>query len=107
MPDCPKVDMAEDSAIRHWHLDKRVNVGHILTTVVLAISAFSWGSAMDRRLAVVEASVVQNAKDNDRQDTAMKETAQLLRNDLRTLHEDIRDISRKLDQQHQTREKGK
>lgn len=35
---------------RHWHLDKTISVGHLLSTVVIAVSVFSWASAVDRRV---------------------------------------------------------
>jgi len=35
---------------KNWHLDKTISVGHLLSTVVIAISLFSWASAVDRRV---------------------------------------------------------
>lgn len=86
-----------DPGAAHWHIDKRVNVGHLITTLMLAASVFAWGSAIDRRVAIVEASVVQNEKDNARQDVALKESATLIRDDLRMLKEEIRELGRKLE----------
>lgn len=82
----------------HWALDRRVNVGHLITTLMLAASVFAWGSAIDKRVAVVEAAVVQNEKDNTRQDSALKESATLIRDDLRAMREELREISRKLEE---------
>lgn len=39
---------------RKWHLDKRLNVGHILTTVTLTLGIFIWASKMDSRITVLE-----------------------------------------------------
>lgn len=39
---------------QHWHLDKRLNVGHILTTISAVAAAFAWGSTIESRLAVLE-----------------------------------------------------
>lgn len=39
---------------RHWHLDKRVNVTHILTTLAMVVALFSWGSKVEERIAVIE-----------------------------------------------------
>lgn len=37
-----------------WHLDKRLNVGHILTTLSIVLGAFVWGSTMEKRIALLE-----------------------------------------------------
>lgn len=87
-----------DPGSAHWHLDRRVNVGHLIATLMLAASVFAWGSAIDKRVAVVEAAVVQNEKDNQRQDAALKDSATLIREDLRGLREEIRELGRKLEE---------
>ena len=38
---------------RHWHLDKTLNVSHLLTTVVIAGSLFAYANNMDRRVAIL------------------------------------------------------
>lgn len=40
-----------------WHLDKRINIGHLLTTVGLVVGVMVWGSKMESRTAVVENTV--------------------------------------------------
>jgi len=37
-----------------WHLDKRVNAGHIFTTIALIVSVMSMLSDFDKRIALVE-----------------------------------------------------
>ena len=44
--------MADNST--GWHLDKRVNVGHLLTTISLAVMLFVWANRMDSRITVLE-----------------------------------------------------
>ena len=39
---------------RHWHLDKTLNVSHLLTTVVIAGSLFAYANNMERRVAILE-----------------------------------------------------
>lgn len=39
----------------HWHLDKRVNVGHLLTTATILGSVMWWGSTVETRLGVLDA----------------------------------------------------
>lgn len=33
-----------------WHLDKRLNVGHLLMTLSIAVGAFMWASSVDVRV---------------------------------------------------------
>jgi len=33
-----------------WHMDKKINVGHLLTTVIIAITFFSYINAQDKRI---------------------------------------------------------
>lgn len=39
---------------KHWHLDKRLNVGHILTTLFLIAAMFTAWNNQDRRITVLE-----------------------------------------------------
>ena len=40
-----------------WHLKKELNVGHLLTTIVLGISIIAWGNSMSERLTAQEIRV--------------------------------------------------
>jgi len=44
----------------HWHLDKRLNVGHILTTLTIVIAFFLWANTIDRRITTVEVRQATN-----------------------------------------------
>lgn len=33
-----------------WHLDKKLNIGHIATTILLAMSAFGYINAIDKKI---------------------------------------------------------
>lgn len=39
----------------NWHLDKRINVGHLLTTVAIATAVFIWAMKTDGRITRLEA----------------------------------------------------
>ena len=45
-----------------WHLDKRLNVGHILTTFTVAAGLFVWGSTIETRVTVLEEKTVHQQK---------------------------------------------
>lgn len=39
---------------RSWHLDKTLNVSHIITTLAIAGTLFGYASSMDKRVAILE-----------------------------------------------------
>jgi len=39
----------------NWHLDKRVNIGHLLTTLIIGGGVFVWAMNMDGRVTRLEA----------------------------------------------------
>ena len=54
----------------HWHLDKKLNVGHLLTTLSLAGALIVWGMNMESRINVHQSeieSIKEHSKEsNDR-----------------------------------------
>lgn len=42
---------------KHWHLKKELNIGHILTTIVLALGIVTWGNTMDQRVTKAETMI--------------------------------------------------
>ncbi len=77
----------EDSS---WHLDKKVNISHIIATLMLAGAIFAWGSKIEQRIALVEATAQRQAQVDQAQD-------QEFRRYVVEMREDIRDLSRKMD----------
>lgn len=86
----PAIIVDADRAETAWHLDKRVNVGHLLTTLAMAIAAFTWAGAMDRRVAVLEEKAATHVIDQRRQDEVLERAINAMR-------EDMREVARKLD----------
>lgn len=41
----------------HFHLDRSISVGHIITTITIVVSMIWWASTVETRLAVQESSV--------------------------------------------------
>lgn len=82
--------MKPDIERQAWHLDKTISVGHLLSTVIIAISVFSWASAVGRR-------VEQNAqaiKYLSKEQTADQHRLDALRSEIKI---DLRNINTKLD----------
>lgn len=79
-----------------WHLDKKVNISHIIATLTLAGAIFAWGSKIEQRVAIVEESTHRQAQVDQAQD-------QEFRRYVVEMREDIRDLSRKIDKLIETR----
>lgn len=79
-----------DSNKRAWHLERTVSLGHIITTLTVAVTAVAGWKDMDKRVALIELATVQQRETDRQQDTHSKEALDALRSDLR-------DISIKLD----------
>lgn len=84
MPDNSQADR------RGFHLERSVNVGHILTTMGILIAAFTWGSKLETQVSNNAQAIAylnqNNVRTNARVDT--------LRAEIRA---DLRDINAKLD----------
>ena len=74
---------------RHWHLDKRLNIGHLLTTLSLAGAIFIWASAIEKRVSVHDAEL-------EILKIANKEAISLLRDELREVRNEIRYLRNEL-----------
>lgn len=82
---------------RHWHLDKRLNISHLLTTFAMAASIMWWGAAMDRRVAVLEEARQQQRATDERQDADLYRTLTAMKEESRLLRDELRETTRKLD----------
>ena len=80
-------DERDDS---NWHLDKKVNVSHIIATLMLAGAIFAWGSKIEQRIALVEASAARQEQVDVAQNAEARRYAAEMR-------DDIRELSRKMD----------
>lgn len=74
---------------RHWHLDKTLNVSHLLTTVVIAGSLFAYANNMDRRVAVLEEKMQAQAQAQSRAHSDVKDLAREVKDELRLLRADL------------------
>ena len=74
---------------RHWHLDKTLNVSHLLTTLVVAGSMFAYANNMDKRVAILEEKMQVQATENQRSQTEVKELAADVKHELRLLRTEL------------------
>jgi len=52
----------------HWHLDKRVSVGHLATTAVIVATFVVWLMNLDSRLQLAQQTVDEIVKDDEAHD---------------------------------------
>lgn len=73
-----------------WHLDKTINISHILTTVTIAVSVFVWASSLEKRIETTSQSVrfISERQKDD------KDEVRVLRSEIR---QDLNQINDKLD----------
>lgn len=74
---------------RHWHLDKTLNVSHLLTTVVIAGSLFAYANNMDRRVAILEEKMQAQAVQNQQSAADVKDLAADVKHELRLLRTEL------------------
>lgn len=75
---------------RSWHLDKTISVGHLVSTVLIAVSVFSWALTLDKRVEQ-NALAITHLKE---QQAAEQKRIEQLRGEIK---QDLRDINHKLD----------
>ena len=79
---------------RHWHLDKTLNVSHLLTTLVIAGSLFAYANNMDRRVAILEEKMQAQAMQNQQSAADVKELASEVKHELRMLRQELLSMMR-------------
>lgn len=56
----------DDRREHHWHLEKTISIGHIITTIAIAGSVLTWAMRMDTRVSVVETQLHHAAEQQQR-----------------------------------------
>lgn len=76
-----------------WHFRKEIQVGHLLTTLTVAISAVVYVQTIERRIAILELQLsVQSERDRS-QDSRSAENQALIRRQLERVEEKLDAIS--------------
>lgn len=75
---------------RSWHLDKTISVGHLVSTLVIAISVFSWAVTLDKRVEQNSIAIVHLKEQQANEQKRLQELRQEIK-------QDLRDINHKLD----------
>lgn len=75
--------MSQNMHDSRWHLDKRLNVGHLITTAMLFAGLFAWGSDVNTRLALVERDQSTLTRQVSEDLTELKEVLKEMRAEIR------------------------
>jgi hypothetical protein len=73
----------------HWQLDRRISLGHLLTTATFLVAMMLWGGRMETRIALLEESPIRQSAVDARQDAETLRVRQEVRDELRRLNEKL------------------
>lgn len=83
------MSIGNDPEYRHWHLDRTLNISHILTTLAIAGSVFMYATSMDKRVAVLEEKITAQAQATQQSQQDIKALAGDVKFELRQLRSEI------------------
>ena len=79
----------------HFHMDRTFNIGHVLTTITLVVTALVYVTTMDKRMAVLEAKTVAQADVIVQLQQAQRDGTREVRDEIRGLRGELMDVLRK------------
>jgi hypothetical protein len=86
-----------------WHLDRRVSIGHLVTTAAVGASALLWLTNVESRVALnaqaVDAGAQRLDRIESRQTTALAELKAEIREGFAATRTDLRALAARLDRQ--------
>ena len=65
-----------------WHLKREIQLGHLLTTISVAVSVIIYVQKLDTRIAMLEQARLEQKDRDERQDKSSSEAIGLLRQQL-------------------------
>ena len=63
----------DNKRVQHWHLEKSISIGHIVTTIAIAGSVMAWAMSMDTRVSIVETQIKYSANENQKSEANFRE----------------------------------
>lgn len=70
---------------KSWHIDKTVNLVDVFTMIVLCITAITYISKIEQRVAIVESQQAVQKDRDERQDKALEASLALIRDSVTKL----------------------
>ena len=72
--------------MEHWHLDRKVSITHIISTVMVIASLFVWGGGIERRIDLNAKDIEQVREMQNRNWQANKEAWRELKSSLNKMN---------------------
>ncbi len=72
-----------------WHLKKEIQLGHLITTLTVMISAVLYVGKVEQRVAVLESAAAAQHERDERQDRASAEERQVIRSQLDKINDKL------------------
>lgn len=86
-----------------WHLDRRVSIGHLLTTAAVGVSAVLWLSDVEKRVSLnaqsVAAATLRVERIETRRAAALTELKLEIRDGFAAMRTDFRALAGRVDRQ--------
>ena len=79
---------------RHWHLDKTLNITHLLATISVVGSLFAFANSMDRRVAILEEKMQMQSQQNQRSNDEIRDLAADVKDEIRLLRTELMQVMR-------------
>ena len=57
----------------HWTIKREVQLGHVISTILLAASVFGYVTSMEKRIAIMEDKMINQKERDDKQDARFGE----------------------------------
>lgn len=69
-----------------WHLDRRVSVGHLVTTLTVLVAMVMWGARLETRIVLMEQDAARQARVDARQESEVQRLREEIREELKSLN---------------------
>lgn len=72
-----------------WHLKKEIQLGHVLTTLALAVAMYGYIATMEKRITLLESQAAAQTAIDSRQDTEKQQAYEALFRQLTKLEDKL------------------
>lgn len=72
-----------------WHLKKEIQLGHVLTTLALAVAMYGYIATMEKRITLLESQAAAQTDIDSRQDTEKQQAYEALFRQLTKLEDKL------------------
>jgi hypothetical protein len=84
------------SQLSGWHVDKRVSIGHIVTTLVVAVSAVMWMSRIENKVDLNAQMIAVHSQQIRETGQNVTDGFNDIKTDLRSMWVELRRINERL-----------